>query len=298
MFDNFDNFSIQTQSNPVVKIDGLKYGDASSGLPPLLLLHGFPQTRHIWHRVVPGLINNYVVIIPDIRGYGTSSKPSKVADYAKSVMAQDCVTLMSELGFDSFFVCAHDRGARVAHKLCVDHPERIRKTILLDICPTLAMYESTDFDFAKAYYHWYFFIQPEPLPETLISAAPRKFIELFMGGLQKGLDIFDPACFEEYAKNFDDPDCVRAMCHDYRAGATVDLEEAREDLKNGKLIKCPLLVLWGKTGVIEKCFDALKEWRAVTQEGVSVQGHSVDSGHYVPEQAPDEVVSAILEFLR
>jgi pimeloyl-ACP methyl ester carboxylesterase len=294
MFDGFENFSVQTQSSPAVTIDGIKYGDPSSGLPPLLLLHGFPQTRHIWHRVAPKLIGKYAIIIPDLRGYGKSSKPSKVADYAKSVMAQDFVTLMSELGFDSFFVCAHDRGARVAHKLCIDHPDRVRKTILLDICPTLDMYKSTNFDFAKAYYHWYFFIQDEPLPETLISAAPRHFIKMFMGGL----DIFDLACFAEYAKNFDDPECVRAMCHDYRAGATIDLDEAREDLKNGRLITCPLLVIWGKSGVIEKCFDGLKEWRAVTQEDVPVKGYSVDAGHYIPEQAPDEVVSAILDFLK
>ena len=298
MFDGFEQFSVQTQSSPNVTIDALRYGDASSGLPPLLLLHGFPQTRLIWHRVVPQLINKYVIIIPDLRGYGRSSKPTEVSDYAKSAMARDFTKLMSELGFESFFVCAHDRGARVAHKLCVDHPQRVRKVILLDICPTLAMYSSPSFDFAKSYFHWWFLIQEAPMPETLISAAHRKFAEMFMGGLQKeGLKVFDPACFEDYAKQMEDPDCLRAMCHDYRASASIDLEEARADLKDGRLIKSPVLVLWGKAGVIEKCFDAVKEWRAVTQESVSVEGYSVASGHYIPEQAPEETVSAILDFL-
>ncbi|KAM0433185.1 hypothetical protein ACHAQK_009364 [Fusarium lateritium] len=300
MFDNFESFAITTKSNPDVTINGLKSGDASSSKPALLLLHGFPQTLHIWHRVTPRILDKYTVVLIDIRGYGQSSKPEDVSAYAKSAMARDCIDVMDALGHtESFFVCAHDRGARVAHKLAVDYPDRIRKFILLDICPTLAMYSKTDFDFAKAYFHWFFLIQKEPLPETLINAKPRELAEMFMGGRQgDGIAIFEPECFEFYAKSLEDSATVHAMCNDYRASATLDLDEAREDLKNGRKIRSPLLVLWGKHGVIEKSFDAIQEWKDVTEDGVSVDGRSVESGHYIPEQNPDEVVSAILQFLK
>jgi pimeloyl-ACP methyl ester carboxylesterase len=298
MFDNFETFTVVTQQNPEVTIYGLKSNStATSPLPPLLLLHGFPQSRHIWHSVAPQLTDNYTVIIPDLRGYGESSKPEDVADYAKSAMARDFVAVMDHFNFKSFFICTHDRGARVAHKLCVDFPDRVRKTILLDICPTLAMYTTTNFDFAKAYYHWFFLIQEEPLPETLISASPRKFIELAMGGKGgEGLKIFHPDALDYYGQVMENPKAVHSMCNDYRASATLDLDEQRDDLDKGRLIRCPLLVLWGKYGVIEKSFDAIKEWQAVTSRDVVVKGHSVESGHYIPEQRPEDVVSSILEF--
>lgn len=300
MFDSFEPFSILTQSSPEVTIKGLKSGDASSPLPPLLLIHGFPQTHHIWHLVASQLLDKYTVVLIDLRGYGESSKPDDVSNYAKSAMARDCIAVMDQLGFtSSFFVCAHDRGARVTHKLCVDYPDRVRKAILLDICPTLAMYEATNFEFAKAYFHWFFLIQPEPLPEMLIAAEPRKLAEMFMGRRQeKALHIFKDECFEAYVKNMSDPAAVHAMCQDYRAAATLDLDEARDDLANGRLVKCPLLVLWGKHGVIERCFDAVKEWRAVTQQDVPVEGYAVESGHYLAEEAPEEIVSAIEKFLK
>ncbi|KAF5019675.1 hypothetical protein F66182_8304 [Fusarium sp. NRRL 66182] len=300
MFDGFQSFLITTKSNSNVTIRGFKNGDApSSSKPPLLLLHGFPQTLHIWHRVAPQLIDKYNVVLIDIRGYGESSKPDHVAAYAKSAMARDCIDVMDTLGHtESFFVCAHDRGARVAHKLAVDYPDRVRKFILLDICPTLSMYTKTDFDFAKSYFHWFFLIQPEPLPETLMNARPRELAELFMGGRQKeNLSIFEPAAFDIYAKCLEDRATVHGMCNDYRASATLDLDEARDDLKKGRKIRSPLLVLWGKYGVIEKSFDAIKEWEEVTEPGIPVKGHSVEAGHYIPEHAPDDVVSAIMEFL-
>lgn len=297
MFEGFEPFTFETQQEPKVSIYGLSSGSSSSSLPPLLLLHGFPQSRHIWHRVAPQLTDKYTVVVFDLRGYGDSSKPGDVSAYVKSAMARDCVSVMDQLGFKSFFVCAHDRGARVAHKLCVDHPDRVRKAILLDICPTLAMYSATNFDFAKAYFHWFFLIQQEPLPETVLSSNPRKFAQMFMGGRQKnGVQIFEPECFEFYVKGLEDPVTVHAMCQDYRAAASLDLDEAKDDLANGRLVRSPLRILWGEHGVIEKCFDAIKEWRAVTEEGTLVEGHSLDSGHYIPEQVPDEVVSNILEF--
>jgi pimeloyl-ACP methyl ester carboxylesterase len=298
MFEGFQPFTITTQSNPKVDIYGLESGKSSSNLPGLLLVHGYPQNYRIWHRVAPQLTEQYTVVVLDIRGYGQSSKPEPVSEYAKSTMARDCVTVMEKLGFDSFYICAHDRGARVAHKLAVDYPDRVRKAIFLDICPTLAMYTSTNFDFAKAYFHWFFLIQKEPLPETLIAGNPRELTEMFMGGRQEsGLQLFDHDCFESYVKGMEDPATVHTMCQDYRASATLDLEEAREDLKQGRLIKSPLRVIWGKYGVIEKCFDAVKEWQAVTEKGVLVDGYAVESGHYIPEQAPDDVVAAIREFL-
>lgn len=300
MFETFKSFAVTTQETPEnVTIRGIKSDNADSSLPPLLLLHGFPQSRHIWHRVAPHLVTKYTVIIPDLRGYGESSKPRSVSAYAKSAMARDCIAVMDSLGFtSSFFVCAHDRGARVTHKLCVDYPDRVRKAILLDICPTLAMYSVKDPEFAKAYFHWFLLIQQEPLPETLLLANPRRVAELFMGGRQEqGVDIFNKACFDVYVGNLEDPATVHAMCQDYRASATIDLEEQQDDLNNKRLVRAPLRILWAKHGVLEKCFDTIKEWQAVTEAGVEVDGHSLASGHYIPENVPDEVVSNILEFL-
>ncbi|KAK8097862.1 uncharacterized protein PG998_013348 [Apiospora kogelbergensis] len=289
--DKFESFTITTQTEPRRR--------CRLEQAPLLLLHGFPQTHHIWHRVAPQLTEAYTVVLMDLRGYGRSSKPAGVAAYAKSAMARDCAEVMSQLGFDKnkFFVCGHDRGGRVAHKLCVDYPDRVRAAMFLDICPTLAMYEATSFEFAKSYFHWFLLIQPAPLPETMLLANPRKIAEAFMGGRQgDGINIFAPECWEEYVRGLSDPTTVESMCNDYRAAATVDLEEAREDLKRGSRINCPLKVLWGQHGIIEKCFDALQEWQKVSSEDVSVGGHSVDSGHYVPEQVPDVLVSEIKGF--
>ncbi|KAI3396963.1 hypothetical protein diail_11363 [Diaporthe ilicicola] len=298
MFDGFEPFRIQTSTEPQVTISGIRSAP-NKDLPALLLLHGFPQTHHIWHRVAPQLTGSYNVVLLDLRGYGASSKPAgDVASYAKSAMARDCAAVMSELGFETFHVCAHDRGARVAHKLCVDHPGRVAKAIFLDICPTLAMYEGTNLEFATAYFHWFFLIQKSPLPETMILGNPRRLAEMFMGGRQRdGTAIFEPECFEEYVGGLSDPDTVHGMCQDYRASATLDMEEQRRDLAEGRHIKSPLRVLWGNVGIIEKAFDALAEWRKVTDQGVSVDGHAVDSGHYIPEQAPDVVVAEIREFL-
>lgn len=298
MFDNFEPWTVTTQASPEVIIRGLRYINRNTSRPPLLLLHGFPQTLHIWHRVAPQLTNDYTVVLLDLRGYGSSSKPGDdVSQYVKSVMARDCAEAMKSLGYDSFYLCGHDRGGRVGHKLCVDYPDRVVKAMFLDICPTLAMFEATNFDFAKAYFHWFFLIQQSPLPETMILGNPRQVAEAFMGGRQVGgLTIFDEHCFEQYVKNLSDPDTVHAMCQDYRAAATLDMDEQRKDLAEGKHIKCPVRVLWGKSGVVEKCFDAVSEWQKVTEAGVGVDGYAVDSGHYIPEQVPQDVMSAIRDF--
>jgi pimeloyl-ACP methyl ester carboxylesterase len=292
MFEGFTSFDITTQSDPAVSIHGIQGGSG----PALLLLHGFPQTHHIWHRVAPQLAKEFTVVALDIRGYGASSKPSGVHQYSKTFMARDCATVMEQLGFPSYFVCAHDRGARVAHKMLVNYPEQVRKAIFLDICPTLAMYSQTNFEFAKTYYHWFFLIQKSPMPETLIGYNPRKWAEMYMGGRHAGLGAFNRHAFDEYVKVLEQPEAVHAMCEDYRAGASVDMEEAQEDLKYRRLIRCSLRVLWGKHGVIEKCFDAVKDWKDVAALGVEVDGGNVECGHYIPEEAPDVVVENIRSF--
>lgn len=298
MFEGFESFTLTTQKDPQVDIYGLRSGNAKDrSRPGLLLLHGFPQSRHIWHRVAPQLVDRFSLVVPDLRGYGESSKPEGVEQYAKSAMARDFVSVMDQLGFETFYICSHDRGARVAHKLCVDYPDRVRKVILLDICPTLSMYSATDFEFAKAYFHWFWLIQPTPLPETMINSNPRKILELLMcGRLGAEADIFDPECFDYYQTMMENPAAVHAMCNDYRASATLDMDESRQDLKQGRMIKCPVRVLWGKHAVVEKQFKAVQEWRAVTEKGVAVDGHSVEAGHYIPEQVPDDVVATARDF--
>ena len=294
MFPNFTNFTITTSTSPKVAIHGKKGG---SGLP-LLLLHGYPQTHHIWHLITDELTKSYTVILIDLRGYGASSKPRGNEDhstYSKRTMAQDCVNVMRELEFDNFFICAHDRGARVAHRLMVDCPAKVRKAILLDIAPTKAMYAQTDFAFAKAYYHWFFLIQQSPYPENLISANPDAFMDAHMGSRSGGLSIFNKDCMEEYRAMMRDPEAVHATCEDYRAAASIDLDEHTEDEKAGRKIECPIMVLWGKKGVIEKCFDPLKEWRAVSN--AEVIGESVDGGHYIAEEAPKLLLEKIQGFL-
>lgn len=294
MFEDFTPLDIQTQSSPPITIHGLQH-TTSSG-PALLLIHGFPQTHHIWHLVTPALISSYKVILVDIRGYGASSKPSGVQHYAKSAMAKDMHAVMSQLGHTSYFVVAHDRGARVAHKLMVDYPSEVKKAIFLDIAPTLCMFEYTNQEFATAYWHWFFLIQKTPLPEMLITSHARQFAELFMGGrLEDGFSTFSAEAFEVYVRSLADHETVHAMCEDYRAAATLDLQEAKRDLEDGKKIKGDLKVIWGKRGVIEKCFDAVKEWTAVSDG--RVEGESLNCGHYVPEEKPDELIEKIKEFL-
>ncbi|KAM3458609.1 hypothetical protein MY3296_000367 [Beauveria thailandica] len=299
MFQGFIPFTVQTESQPdAVSISGLRSDNPAATLPTVLLLHGFPQNHQIWSRVASLLTGRCNMVAMDLRGYGASSKPESVAAYAKSAMARDCVAVMDALGYaGGFFLCAHDRGARVAHKLCVDYPGRVKKAMLLDVCPTLAMYSKTDMEFATAYFHWFFLIQPEPFPELLIAARPQEFAQKFMGSRQaQGLNIFDRSSFDSYVNALGDAATIHSMCQDYRASASLDLQEARDDAADGKLIRCPLKVFWGEHGVIEKCFNAVQEWQAVTAEGVLVEGRSVDSGHYIPEQIPETIAAEIVQF--
>ena len=265
--------------------------------PALLLLHGHPQTHAIWHRVAPALARHFTVVASDLRGYGDSSKPAGEpghANYSKRTMAADQVALMRALGHERFAVLAHDRGARVAHRMAMDHPGRITRMALLDIAPTLAMYEQTSMAFARAYWHWFFLIQPAPFPETLINADPVFYLRKLMGSRFAGLGPFAPEAMAEYERCMRDPACVHGMCEDYRAAATIDLEHDRADRDAGRRLACPLLVLWGAQGVIQQCFDPLAEWRRVATD---VRGQALACGHYIPEEAPEALLAEVLPFL-
>jgi len=263
--------------------------------PAVLLLHGYPQTHCIWHRIAPRLAEKYTVVAADLRGYGDSSKPAGLPDhsnYAKRAMALDQVEAMQALGHETFYLVGHDRGGRVAHRLALDHPQRVKKLAVLDICPTKTMFERTDRRFAKAYFHWFFLIQPAPFPETLIGADPEFFIKYQMGRRHGGLKVFAPDAMAEYLRCFSDPAAIHASCEDYRAAESIDLEHDRADAQNK--IACPVLALWGQHGVIEQQFDCLADWRAVARD---VRGRALDCGHYLPEEQPQDVARELEQFI-
>jgi haloacetate dehalogenase len=265
--------------------------------PPLLLLHGHPQTRAIWHRVAPVLAEHFTVVAADLRGYGDSGKPAGNTDhsnYSKRTMATDQVALMRLLGFNRFNVLAHDRGARVAHRLAADHPDTVSRVVLLDVAPTLAMYEQTSEIFARAYWHWFFLIQPAPLPERLIEADPAAYLRDVMGRRSAGLTPFDARAFAEYTRCIALPGSAHGLCEDYRAAAGIDLVHDREDRDAGRMLKMPLLALWGEQGVVHRCFKPLEEWRRVAS---NVRGEALPCGHYIAEEAPDALLARALPFL-
>jgi haloacetate dehalogenase len=266
--------------------------------PALLLLHGHPQTQAMWHKVAPTLAREFRVVLADLRGYGDSDKPAGSAgheNHSKRVMAADQAAVMSALGHERFRVLAHDRGARVAHRLAVDHAERVERLVLLDIAPTLAMYEQTSMAFATAYFHWFWHIQPQPLPETLIGHDPVFYIRSLMGGRHAGLKPFTAEALAEYERCIQLPGAIHGVCEDYRASATIDLEHDRADRDAGRQLTVPTLVLWGAHGVIQRCFEPLKEWQRVATD---VRGHAVPSGHYIAEEIPQQLLDETLPFLR
>ncbi|HEY9105835.1 MAG TPA: alpha/beta hydrolase [Roseateles sp.] len=268
-------------------------GPADSGRAPLLLMHGHPQTMAMWHRVAPTLAQTRRVVLMDLRGYGDSSRPPAgegSAAYAKREMALDAVSLMQSLGYQRFAVLAHDRGARVAHRLALDHPGAVTRLMLLDIAPTLAMYEGTTEAFARGYWHWFFLIQPPPRPERLIEADPIAYLREGMG--TKG-DFFEAAAWAEYERCIVKPGAAAAICGDYRAGAGIDLAHDRADRDAGRRVTQPLRVLWGAKGIVGSCFEPLKLWQAAAE---NVSGRAVDSGHYIAEEAPDAVLAEAAAF--
>jgi len=263
--------------------------------PAVLLLHGYPQTHAIWHKMAPRLAERFNVVASDLRGYGDSGKPATTPDhspYSKRAMAADQVELMAALGHERFFLVGHDRGGRVAHRLCVDHAARVEKVAVLDIAPTLAMYEQTDEAFARAYWHWFFLILPAPVPERMIGNAIDCVLPAKMGSGSAGLSPFTAEAWAEYVRCFT-PGMVHASCEDYRAAASIDLEHDRADREAGRRVRAPLLALWGARGVVERCFRPLDEWRRVADH---VEGRALPAGHYLPEEVPDLVVEELERF--
>jgi haloacetate dehalogenase len=287
VFDGFQRGQVTTSDGVTINLVTAGRGEA------VLLLHGCPQTLVMWHAIAPALALHFTVVACDLRGYGDSAKPEGGDDHAAysfRAMARDQVEVMRSLGHDRFAVAGHDRGARVAHRMALDHPAAVRRVALLDILPTLTLYAETDAQFATAYWEWFFFIQGNALPEALISAAPEAFLRHELGALaDRG--VIAPEAYAEYLRAIRDPAAVHGMCEDYRAGATIDLAHDRADLE--RRIACPLLVLWGEQNPIWERFDMLEVWR---RRAVDVTGEALACGHYLAEEAAEVTLARLRDF--
>ncbi len=287
MFEGFETKDIQTTGTQIrARVGG-------SG-PPLLLLHGYPQTHVIWHRIAPRLAGHFTVVATDLRGYGDSGKPpSNVTHmpHSKRAMAQDQVDVMRELGFHRFHVAGHDRGARVTHRMALDHPERVIKAAVLDIVPTLKLFSTVNKAVATGYYHWFFLIQEDDLPETLIGHDPVYYLMSKLNQWGADPDAFTDEALEAYVRAFCNPEVIHASCEDYRAAAGIDLDHDEADLATR--IGCPLLVLWGGKGLMGRHYDVLATWYERAED---VRGRSLPCGHFLPEEAPDETFAEFLAF--
>lgn len=263
--------------------------------PPLLLLHGYPQTHLVWHRVAPLLADRFTVVMTDLRGYGDSDKPAsddRHAPYAKRAMARDQYLVMRELGFDSFAVAGHDRGGRVGHRLALDHPEAVTALCALDIVPTRYAFEHADAEFALGYHHWFFLAAGNGIPEHLIGQDPDFWVRTRMNARHHGGTPFSPAAVDEYVRCFRDPAAIHASCEDYRAAASIDLEHDRADA--GRRLECPVLLLWGRHGFVGRHYDVPRAWSGYAR---GVRGHALDCDHYVPEEAPEATARHLRAFL-
>lgn len=290
MFEHF------TQGRIAVSGTDIAYRIAGQG-EPLLLLHGHPQTQAIWHKVAPYLTAQFTVVLADLRGYGDSGKPEPDAEhyrYSKREMAQDQLELMQALGFNQFSVIAHDRGARVAHRLALDHPQAIKRMVLIDIAPTLAMYQQTNEAFARAYWHWFFLIRPAPFPETLIASNADLYLRSVIGSRSAGMQPFTAEAYADYLRCLQLDGTARGICEEYRASATIDLQHDQIDLDAGRKVRCPLLILWGEQGTVGKCFKPLDEWAKVAEQ---VSGEALACGHYIAEEQPELLLEKVLPFL-
>jgi len=285
------NFRKQIVKNGDVNISVNVMGSGE----PLLLIHGYPETHLTWHKIVPELAQRYTVICPDVRGNGGSDKPVGAPDhsnYSKRALASDMIAIMDELGFETFKVVGHDRGARITHRLCLDNPTRVTKAVLLDIIPTRTLYETVNKDVATAYFHWFFLIQKAPIPETLIGGNPIKFLHWGLSTRIGGIEAVDPVALADFEKNFLDPDAIHATCEDYRAGATIDLEHDKAD--SDAKIQCPLLVIWGNLAPMGKYYDVLSTWQ---DKALDVRGFGLECEHYIAQEKPAELLAALDEFL-
>lgn len=258
--------------------------------PPVLLLHGHPQTHVMWHKIAPLLAQEFTVVAADLRGYGKSSKPESTNDhfpYSKRVMAMDQIALMAAFGFDEFSVVGHDRGGRCAYRMALDHPGRVRKLAVLDIIPTGEAFRRTDMDFAMGYWHWFFLSQPYDLPERMINADPENYY------FRTGRERFAPEALADYLESVHNPETIHAICEDYRAAATIDTKLDEAD-RGRRKITCPTLVLWGLQAKLQEWYDVLSVWRDWAE---NVQGRGIDCGHYLAEEAPEETYEALHAFL-
>lgn len=262
--------------------------------PPLLLLHGYPQTHAMWRKVAPRLAEHFTVVATDLRGYGDSDKPPgdpEHENYSKRRMAADQVAVMRSLGYEKFQVAGHDRGGRVTHRMCLDHPDRVERAAVLDIVPTHTIFTTLNTAVAFGYYHWLFLSQPFDLPERLIGSDPDYYLQRKLGHWSAGMDGFDDDAMAEYRRCFADPMTIHASCEDYRAAITIDM--AHDEADFDARVACPLLVLWGKKGLMHKNFDVLDTWQ---EKAVDVRGEAFDCGHFLPEEAPDETFGALSGF--
>jgi haloacetate dehalogenase len=291
MFEGFERSRVETGGAEINLVRG---GDG----PPVLLLHGYPQTHAMWHLVAPRLAEEFTVVAADLRGYGDSSKPEGDPDhsaYSKRAMAEDQVEVMRALGFESFGVVGHDRGARAGHRMALDHPDRVTKLAVLDIIPTREVFATVGKDLATAYYHWFFFIQPYDLPETLIGADPGYYLRKKLGGWGTSLETFAPEALAEYERCFRDPRTIHASCEDYRAAASIDLVHDEADAAEGRKVECPLLALWGGAGVMERLYDVEGVWRKYAHD---VRGRPLEAGHFLAEERPVETARELSSFLK
>ena len=288
----FEDFVASDIDGPAGILHTLRGGSGA----PLLLMHGHPQTHVMWHAVADALAEEFTVVLMDLRGYGDSVRAPADAEhkmYSKRAMVLDAMAVMRHHGFTQFQVLAHDRGARVAHRLAADHPEAVQRLMLLDVAPTLGMYDNTSDAFARAYWHWFFLIQPSPLPEALIDSDPVRYLRSVMGQRHAGLAAFAPDALAEYERCAKITGTGLSICEDYRAAATIDLVHDRADVTAGLKLRQPLRVLWAEHGAVGRYFDVMHLWR---ERASDVSGASVASGHYIAEEAPEQVLAQALEF--
>jgi len=285
--DEFKKIKIKTSGAEI----NLVHGGSGS---PLLLLHGYPQTHVIWHEVAQLLVHKFHIISPDLRGYGDSSKPLSTPDhspYSKRAMAQDMIEVMAHLGYNEFFVAGHDRGARVTHRMALDYPDKIKKACVMDIAPTHYVFKNTDQHLATGYYHWFFLIQPDGLPERMIGADPAYYLTEKLKRWSAPGAVFADTAVTEYIRCFSQPNAIHASCEDYRAAASIDLKHDEDDI-NIK-VKCPLLVLWGANGFVNRTYDVLRVWH---ERAEYIEGTALNCGHFLPEEAPEAVCEELLRF--
>lgn len=290
---HFPGFSTELVTTSGTTIHALRKGDG----PALLLLHGYPETHLTWHKVAPRLAEEFSVVVPDLRGYGESGRPpdgERHENYSFRAMARDQVEVMRHYGHDRFLVASHDRGSRVAHRMCLDYPEVVEKVCLMDIAPTLTMYQGTNQEFATKYVWWFFNIQDYPLPERLMGCDPAFYVKRVIDNLNKTPGAIAPEVMDEYLRAGSTPDAIHAACEDFRAGADIDLEMDRADEAAGNRVRCPAHVLWGAKGTVGRMWDVLATWREKCSG--SVTGKGLDCGHFLQEERPDELLAELRHF--